>query len=218
MFKGAAISQFRHLQNRRKRFEMFANHLDRILKTIEFDTPPHSFVTGDTSLPRALVMVTSDEGFLGEYNGAVINFALNQRRKGDELIVLGERGSRYLEDMQESFVFFPGVGEEISYQGAEKLRDYFVSQYLKKSIGEIALIYARFIAFGSYEVSMLPLLPCDFLFQKEEKKFDRVSTKRATTFTRQKVGYCLNWLNRFLRRDWDRRERSCSMFRNASRF
>lgn len=169
VFKGAAISQFRHLQNRRKRFDTFTHELDQILGAIEFDTPPHPFVIGNASLPRALVLVTSDEGFLGEYNGAVINSALNQRQKGDELIVLGERGSRYLEDMQESFVYFPGVGEEITYEEAKKLRDYLVSQYLREKIGEVVFVYARFISFGSYEVSILPLLPCDFLFQREEE-------------------------------------------------
>ena len=94
IFKGVAISEFRHLQNRRRQFDKFSRELDRIFSAVVFENPPHPFVVKDSSRPRGLVMVTSDEGFLGEYNSAIVNFALNQRKRDDELIVLGERGSR----------------------------------------------------------------------------------------------------------------------------
>lgn len=112
------------------------------------------------SPPLGIVLVTSDEGFLGGLNATVIRKALSARGgQQAELIVLGERGRIYLEDLNEPFTHFPGVSEHITSQEVERLRDYIVAQYLRRKLGRVLIFYPRPLSFTHQEVDSVQLLP-----------------------------------------------------------
>lgn len=112
------------------------------------------------SPPLGIVIVTSDEGFLGGLNSAVIQKALSARGgQQDELIVLGERGRSYLKDLSEPFTHFPGVGEHIASQQVEGLRDYIVAQFLRRKFARVLVFYPRPLSFTHQEVDSCQLLP-----------------------------------------------------------
>jgi ATP synthase F1 gamma subunit len=119
----------------------------------------HPFL-GRPSPPLGIVIVTSDEGFLGGLNAAVIQKALSARGgEQAELIVLGERGRIYLKDLNEPFTHFPGVGEHITSQEVERLRDYIVEQYLRRKFASVLVFYPRPLSFTHQEVDSFQLLP-----------------------------------------------------------
>ncbi len=112
------------------------------------------------SPPLGIVIVTSDEGFLGGLNAAVIQKALSARGGQEaELIVLGERGKIYLKDLNEPFTHFPGVGEHITSQGVERLRDYIVEQYLRRKFARVLVFFPRCLSFTHQAVDSFHLLP-----------------------------------------------------------
>ena len=131
-----------------------------------------------------VVAITSDEPFVGGLNIRVINRALEVKGevKGDRekvkgkrederplspitfnlspsLVVVGEQGKNYLEEMRGPFVYFRGVGEEIEYQQVEQVRDYLLSQYLEKNLERVIIVYPHFISFSHQEVEVFQLLP-----------------------------------------------------------
>jgi hypothetical protein len=94
------------------------------------------------SPPLGIVIVTSDEGFLGGLNATVIQQALSARQgRPSELMVVGERGRMYLAELNEPSTSFPGVGEHITSSAIEGFRDYIVKQYLGGKFGQVLVFY-----------------------------------------------------------------------------
>jgi ATP synthase F1 gamma subunit len=134
--------------------------LEDFLSLIPSQQCRHPFML-EASPPLGIVIMATDEGFLGGLNATVIQKALAAR--GDqqaELMVLGERGGMVLRDYDEPFTSFPGVGENINSRDVEKLRDYIVEQYLLRKFSTVLVFYPRCISFTRQEIESLQLLPC----------------------------------------------------------
>ena len=160
VLKGIASAQFRHLQAKREYFMRFNRCLESFLGIAELFESSHPFLVPESSSDTSsIVMITSDAGFLGELNSQIINAGLNQRKVGDQLIVLGERGAHSLEELGESFLFFQGLPDEIRYEQAWDLRDYLIQEYLNKKFARIIMVYPEFISFAFQEVKTEQLLP-----------------------------------------------------------
>lgn len=159
VLKTAALIQFHIFQTRQKPDENFIKEIEACFNLLFKKNITHPYLFERKMLPSAIVVVTSDEGFLGELNILLINVALDRRNdKEDELIVLGERGARYLEDMNERFTFFPGISDEVSYKEVVKIKDYLLTNYRKK-IGRIIIVYPEFISLMVRRVEAFQFLP-----------------------------------------------------------
>ncbi len=122
----------------------------------------HPYLFDRKGMPSLIIAVTSDEGFLGELNTVLVNSAADLiNNTDDELVVLGERGAKYFEDMGLKFTIFPGITEEARFGEAEKIRDYVLSGYRKK-YGRVFVVYPRFISFVSQKVEKTCILPVEF--------------------------------------------------------
>jgi len=120
----------------------------------------HPFLL-EASPPLGIVIMATDEGFLGGLNAAVIQKALAARGDQEaELMVLGERGGMILRDYNEVFTSFPAVGENIISRDVERLRDYIVEQYLLRKFSTVLVFYPRCFSFTRQEVDSFQLLPC----------------------------------------------------------
>lgn len=162
VLKGIASSQFRFLQAKREYFLRFNRSIKDIFETVSTLKCGHPFLKQaglEPEIKTGIVMITSDEGFLGELNSRVINAGLAQRKPQDELIILGQRGAHTLEELKESFLYFQGIPEEIEHEQAQGLRDYLIQQYLKKKFDKVLIIYPKFISFAFQEVRVQQLLP-----------------------------------------------------------
>ena len=170
VLKGIASTQFRHLQAKREYFIRFISCLEGFFEAIELADSGHPFLKpSSSSSSSGIVMITSDEGFLGELNSQVINAGLGLRRQDtDSLIILGERGAHFLEELGESFLYFPGISEDIRYTQAQVLRDYLIQQYLKEKFTKVIIVYPKFISFAFREVTTEQLLP--YLGRGEKSK------------------------------------------------
>ena len=168
VLKGATASQFRSLQRRRKGFEDFKTKLDEFLAQIDARHATHPFLTERAQLPKAIVMITSDEGFLGSLNAMVINAGLEQSSSSDELIVMGERGARYLSEAQRGvFTVLPGIGDDITYARAAAIRDLLISKFLSKKIGSVIVAYPVFLSLTVQRIEATRLLPCGDIFGRK---------------------------------------------------
>lgn len=177
--KTAALVQFRVFQNREKLNEAYLKELEDAFDWLILRNVFSPYFRENENLAQALVIVTSDEGFLGELNTLCINAALERREsKRDELIVLGERGARYLEDKGEHFAFFAGITEAVEPKEAERLISYLLKRY-DKNIGRVNIIYPQFLSLTSQQITIFPLLPYSF-------KSARVETYRRLAYRRSR--------------------------------
>ena len=134
--------------------------VEEILSLIPPQQCRHPFLQ-EASPPLGIVIMATDEGFLGGLNAAVIQKALAARGDQEaELMVLGERGGMVLRDHDELYTPFPAVGENIDSREVEKLRDYIVKQYLLRKFSTVIVFYPRCYSFTRQEVDSFQLLPC----------------------------------------------------------
>ncbi|MDP3791105.1 MAG: F0F1 ATP synthase subunit gamma [Candidatus Omnitrophota bacterium] len=157
---GSAI-QVREFQAKRrasdKLFMMLKECFDAISKRGAIKHPLFFY---DKELPSCIILVTSDDGFVGELNSAVINAALEERKsQNDEIVVLGERGAGYFEDRSESFIPFPGISEDIKPAELRSIKKHIISRYSNKRIGQVKIVYPESTSVGSWKVAVTQLLP-----------------------------------------------------------
>ncbi len=176
--KVAASIRLREFQSRKRLYRDFAMELREcagmqeradIGKKKRASSP---FFVLRKELPRCIVGITSDEGFLGEINTLVLNALLDNRKdkKRDSLVVLGERGEGYLRDMDVSFTAFPGISDTLRRGETEDLKRYLINGYLKRGFGEVIIVYPKFISVTAQYVEIARLLPCLFtLFSKDSR-------------------------------------------------
>ena len=160
ILKTAALIQFRTLQTMQGYQEEFRKELERSLSAIlSLRELPHYYLMNRKQLPSILLVMTSEEGFVGELNTLLINEALNKRQSPrDEIVILGERGTRYLEDMKEIFVSFPGISDDMKYQEMEEIRDYILKKY-REEYGRVLAIYPEFQSLTSQIIKSVAILP-----------------------------------------------------------
>jgi ATP synthase F1 gamma subunit len=106
------------------------------------------------------VIITSDDGFVGELNSVIINTAI-EKKSGprDEIVVLGERGANYFEDKNEAFTSFPGVSEDIKPSEISSLRSHITKGFFRKRFGRVLVVYPESSNVGSWNVNAIELLP-----------------------------------------------------------
>lgn len=175
----------------------FTALLEQFLRLIPPDQCRHPFL-GEPAKPLGILVITSDEGFLGGLNAAVIQKALSARGDQEaELMVVGEKGKHYLKDLNEQFTSFPGVGEHLNAQEVGRLRDYIVEQYLLRKLGAVQVFYPQCFSFTHQELDSFQLLPCkqSWLEVKSSDHAEAILEPSASSI----IEYLINlWLGRKL--------------------
>ena len=167
ILKGIAASQFQALMRKRQRFEKFKESFAGFFKLVNWASINSPFVSSQSET-TGVVLVTSDEGFMGGLNTKVIQAALRTAGPGQKkIIVLGGRGADTLKDLKLAYTSFPGMIHEKGYEQALHLKDFIVEQVLQKKIGKVILAYPHPISLMMQKPEIVHLLPCDELFQNQ---------------------------------------------------
>lgn len=166
VFKAAAAAQVRQLQGRPVLYEPFEQTLFDSLRLLDVQGSRHPFLVHRADLPSYVVVITSDEGFAGDLNTLLVATALQARQaaRHDELVVLGDLGASRLEELNEAFVSFPGIGEEIERERVTTFRRYLLQEYLRGAYGRLVVVYAKYVSLAVQRVEEELLLPCRALF------------------------------------------------------
>ena len=172
VLKGIASSEFYRLNKKIKDLSNLGDELKSFFDMVDIQGISHVLLE-PSSLPKTILIVTSDSGFLGKLNVSVVNAALKLYEKGDVLLVVGEQGARYVEEeVGKEFVSFPGIGDDRQYEEAEKFAEYLLGKFLEKSFGKTLVVYPHFVSFTVWEPKTYQLFPCRFLFSEENSKAD----------------------------------------------
>ncbi len=159
VLKTAALIQFRSFQFKEKPNENFINEAEHSLNILSEQGLEHPYLIDRPDLPSCIVIVTSDEGFLGELTNLLINSGIEQCKSDkDQIIVFGQQGQRYLEELKIEFLFFPGIPDDINYKHAHDRAGYLLGHYLK-NYGRLYVVYPKFVSLSLQRVTTVQLLP-----------------------------------------------------------
>ena len=159
VMKLAATLQFNQFRLKGEPSEHFIYLLDDLLGVLSSSGAHSDLLTAKDELPALFLLVSSDEGFLGELNFLLVNKLLSSRRALDNIICAGEQGANYLRDIQVNFSFFDSPGEKVDSSRISAVRDYILNQYLKRTVGRVYVVYPRFINITAQQVEIEALLP-----------------------------------------------------------
>ena len=150
VLKTATLIQFRSFQMMDKPVADFAEQAEGFLECVrlrhEHEGLRHPVFHGREGASAVIVVVSSDDGFVGEINSLLVNLALEQRRsKDDALVVIGERGARHMEDRHEKFIFFPGLTHQVPQGEVDAIRDYVFGEFRRKA-GRVIVVHPVFVS------------------------------------------------------------------------
>jgi len=112
VLKGIAATEFWILQKKKKRFAEFIKAFEGFFRFLDLVNVQHPFVQEQGDL--AIIMITSDEGFMGGLNARVMNAALSYPGADNaELMIIGDQGANYLASRGRKFIRFPGFKRNI---------------------------------------------------------------------------------------------------------
>lgn len=169
VLKSIAASEFRVLERKKERFAKFIETFNGFFRMINFSAVEHPFAQDKLSR-LGIIMITSDEGFMGGLNARVINAALGYSgSQNAELVIIGRRGAAYLKGLGKKFTAFPGIISEERYEAALKLRDFIVKETMAGRFSKLILIYPKPVSFTLQHIEVLNILPCGDLFKKRER-------------------------------------------------
>jgi F0F1-type ATP synthase gamma subunit len=166
VLKGIAVSEFWALSKKMGRFTRFMKAFEGFFQMTDFSGSQHPFTQEHGSL--GIIMVTSNEGFMGGLNARVINTALNYDGADKaRLMIVGEQGAAYLDSLGRESIEFPGFGTGECFEAAQNLRDYIMEEGRAGKFGKLVLFYPKPISFMVQKVEELILLPCIKLFEQK---------------------------------------------------
>lgn len=169
VLKGIAATEFWILQKKKKRFAEFILAFEGFFRFVDFIDVQHPFVQEQGKL--AIIMITSDEGFMGGLNTRVITTALSHPGADDaQLMIVGEQGAAYLSAQGRNFTDFPGFKSDECYEASLKVKDHIMKEGLEGKFGRLILFYPKPISFMIQQIERLELLPCNRLFEKGSEK------------------------------------------------
>jgi ATP synthase F1 gamma subunit len=159
VMKMASTLQFNQFRLKKEPLDEPLHWLDDVFWALVSSGVKSDLLTGKDDLPALFVVVTSDEGFLGESNFLLINKLFLARRAQDHIACIGQQGENYLKEAQVDFSFFDSPGDKIDAVRLIAVRDFILKQYLKRSVGKVYIIFSRFVNIAMQQTEMETLLP-----------------------------------------------------------
>jgi ATP synthase F1 gamma subunit len=168
--KNVASAQYHLMEKEKERFDEFMDAFSGFFRVVNLHDVEHPLVRVGTD-KVGVIIVTSDSGFMGGLNQGVIRDALEVQnlcgRENIALVIIGDKGSAFVEDRSWDFKFFPGIRQETIYEQAVEISEYIVQQVQAGNMGKVIVGYPRPLSFTSQTVEVINLLPCAELFDKD---------------------------------------------------
>lgn len=109
------------------------------------------------------LIMTSDRGLCGPYNGSVLRLAMKHLRETDagsgHTELIGKKGVSFLRfnkiDVSNSYV----LGDKPDYEEVARIAQDYMDKFTRGEISSVRVIYMRFLSVGRQKPEVLQLLP-----------------------------------------------------------
>jgi len=127
---------------------------------------------GDRTNHVALVVLTSNRGLAGAYNGSVLRGAMHFIRaqeasgKTVDLYVTGKKGVNYFNFQKKTMTQKSEAKDTPRFEDVEQLANFFIDQFTSGKIDALHVAYMNFISAGVQKAEVTTLLPLSALKEK----------------------------------------------------
>ncbi len=167
--KNVAGSQYHLLEKKKQRFEAFMDAFAGFFRVVDLVEVVNPFVRAESEV-TGLVVVTSDSGFMGGLNAAVLRAGMEAVEHlapaNLSYVVIGEKGAAALSDRRVPFKFFEGINQEKIYEQAVVIKDWLMDEVGARRMGRVIVAAPKALSFSSQTIQVMDLLPCGDLFDR----------------------------------------------------
>lgn len=145
--------------------------------------------SGDDSAPRLTLVITSDRGLCGPYNGTVLRNTLRYFREDTlnstgRIEVVGKKGANALRfNGIEPTVHHTHFGDKPSYTAVEKLASEYIDLFTSGKVSRVSVAYMKFLSAGRQRPEIIQLLPFDAPEKKDDQKTEGPTTNLDYEFS-----------------------------------
>jgi len=121
---------------------------------------------GDNAGRELTLVITSDRGLCGPYNGSILRLALKHLRENESagagaIEMVGKKGQTFAKFNEIKLSESHSFGDAPSYETIEALAQRFIDAFTAGEISKVNVIYMRFVSAGKQEAQIQQLLPLE---------------------------------------------------------
>ncbi|PJI09156.1 MULTISPECIES: ATP synthase F1 subunit gamma [Clostridium] len=159
-----------NLEANKAYYEAFNDVMNKIVNSCD---KKNLYVSGNKSDKKLYIALSSDSGLCGGFNGAVVAAADGVMSKDKEkslLITVGQKGISYFKRLKyDTLSEYVDIPNEPGLKEAKEIADRALGLYAKGEVGEVYVVYTKFISTVTQKVEVKKILPL------EPKKMDTMS-------------------------------------------
>jgi F-type H+-transporting ATPase subunit gamma len=128
------------------------------------------FFKEEKSLPILYILITSNLGLCGSYNYNVLSFYSQKVKPTDLTFAIGEKAGKFLKNTSLTFNNDYSQAGSLSEATLTPLIDALLKHFKERIIGQVTVIYTKFINSLIFQPTSMQLLPLSLAtFSKEQK-------------------------------------------------
>lgn len=145
----------------------------------------HPLIAGPAEMPKTeakklTLIITSDRGLCGPYNGSVLRAAMQYFRatpaaKAGEIEIAGRKGASFLKFNSVPVSKQLAIGDKPDYRDIERIAQGYMDRFIKGEIASVHVVYMKFLSAGRQKPEVMQLLP----LQPPAKADEKGSTKKV---------------------------------------
>ncbi|MBX3358240.1 MAG: ATP synthase F1 subunit gamma [Phycisphaeraceae bacterium] len=128
----------------------------------------HPLLTGlgsqSEGKPELTLIITSDRGLCGPYNGSILRTAMAHLRetpkaKSGVIELVGKKGVNFLRFNSIPVATTHTIGDKPTFEVVERLAQAFMDRFLAGEVSAVRVVYMRYISAGRQRPEVIQLLP-----------------------------------------------------------
>ncbi|NTV28808.1 MAG: hypothetical protein HGA80_01880 [Candidatus Omnitrophica bacterium] len=198
VLKDIADMKFHDLFAKRGGFQRFGESFSEFFRLLRNTEVVHPLISNDNS-NTCIVVITTEEGFVGDLNNKVVVRAIEEREHYPEamFVTVGRKGVAKLEMMGvKNAKTFEEIAEKGMYEIAIQLKDFLVEQVMQGKIGKVLVVYPWPKDLQTVKARVVKLLPCEFIMQQQVQKVEQLAKVIEESDPLDIIGYLANlWIS-----------------------
>lgn len=168
-----AATKMRRAQNQalggRPYSENLVESLSRLLGQVDIES--HLLLSGNDSKNMGVILLSTDKGLVGALNTNLFRVTLGLHLPGGNVnfYTVGKKGRAFVvrtgKDLKADFE----NTDVITFRQAKQLAKLLITDFLNKDLGEVYLIYPKFVSTLKQEAALMKLLPFNIQEQTEKQ-------------------------------------------------
>jgi F-type H+-transporting ATPase subunit gamma len=128
----------------------------------------HPLINGPSGKARSdkelTLVITSDRGLCGPYNGTVLRTAMahlrgNKAASGGVIELVGKKGASFLKFNRVPVTQAYSFGDKPAFEDVQKIAEEYMSRFLAGEVSAVRVVYMRYISAGRQAPEVVQLLP-----------------------------------------------------------